>query len=41
MKQYKLSFATINILRDNLAEVIVNEGVVMNEIMVDLYHDFY
>jgi len=27
-------------LRENLAEVIVNEGVIMNEIMVYLYHDF-
>lgn len=40
MKQYKLSFGTIVILEDNLAEVIINEGVIMNEIMVDLYHDF-
>lgn len=40
MKEYKLSFGTIIILRDNLAEVIINEGVVMNEVMVDLYHDF-
>ncbi|MBC3757371.1 hypothetical protein H7U19_03070 [Hyunsoonleella sp. SJ7] len=40
MKEYKLSFGTIIILKDNLAEVIINEGVVMNEVMVDLYHDF-
>ncbi|WP_111309318.1 hypothetical protein [Confluentibacter sediminis] len=40
MKSYKLSFATILILKNNLAEVIVDEGVIMNEIMVDLYHDF-
>ncbi|MEW4924923.1 hypothetical protein [Algibacter sp. 2305UL17-15] len=40
MKEYKLSFGTIIILEEDLAEVIINEGVVMNEVMVDLYHDF-
>ncbi|MFD2725516.1 hypothetical protein [Hyunsoonleella rubra] len=40
MKEYKLSFGTIIVLKDNLAEVIINEGVVMNEVMVDIYHDF-
>ncbi|ALJ06332.1 hypothetical protein APS56_14825 [Pseudalgibacter alginicilyticus] len=40
MKSYKLSFGTIIIIKENLAEVIVNEGVVMDEIMVDEYHDF-
>lgn len=40
MKSYKLSFGIISILRNNLAEVIVNEGVVMDEVMVDEYHDF-
>ena len=40
MKSYKLSFGTISILRNNLAEVIVNEGVEMDEVMVDEYHDF-
>lgn len=40
MKEYKLSFGTIIILEDDLAEVIIDEGVVMNEVMVDLYHDF-
>lgn len=40
MKEYTLSFGTITVLKDDLAEVIINEGVVMNEIMVDLYHDF-
>ncbi|MCB4807781.1 hypothetical protein LG651_05920 [Tamlana sp. 62-3] len=37
---YKLSFGTINVLEPNLAEVIVNEGIIFNEIMVDEYHDF-
>lgn len=40
MKSYKLSFGTIAIIEEDLAEVIVNEGVVMDEIMVDEYHDF-
>jgi len=40
MKSCKLSFGTINILRKNLAEVIVDEGVVMDEILVDELHDF-
>ncbi|WP_219930765.1 hypothetical protein [Algibacter marinivivus] len=40
MSSYKLSFGTINILQNNLAEVIVDEGVVMDEISVDEYHDF-
>lgn len=40
MQEYKLSFGTIVVLKDDLAEVIIDEGVVMNEIMVDLYHDF-
>lgn len=40
MSNYKLSFGTINILQDNLAEVIVDEGVVMDEVMTDEYHDF-
>jgi hypothetical protein len=40
MKSYKLSFATIVIIEEDLAEVIINDGVVMDEIMVDEYHDF-
>lgn len=39
-KSYKLSFCQIKILKPNLAEVIVDEGVIVNEIMVDEYHDF-
>ncbi|WP_298346287.1 hypothetical protein [uncultured Algibacter sp.] len=40
MSSHKLSFGTINILKNNLAEVIVDEGVVMDEVMIDEYHDF-
>ena len=40
MCSHKLSFGTINILKNNLAEVIVDEGVVMDEVMIDEYHDF-
>ena len=40
MESYKLSFGVINILRNNLGEVIVNDGIVMDEVMVDEYHDF-
>ncbi|MEP5339869.1 MAG: hypothetical protein ABJL44_17485 [Algibacter sp.] len=40
MKNYKLSFGEITILKENLAEVIVNEGEVINLVKVDEYHDF-
>ncbi|MEN3322757.1 hypothetical protein VP395_03395 [Mariniflexile soesokkakense] len=40
MKTYKLSFGTISIIESNIAEVIVNDGVEMDEVMVDEYHDF-
>ncbi|MFY0714811.1 hypothetical protein J1D01_14130 [Seonamhaeicola sp. NFXS20] len=40
MKSYELSFGIINIIKNNLAEVIVNEGVVMDELIIDEYHDF-
>ncbi|KJD37133.1 hypothetical protein PW52_01365 [Tamlana sedimentorum] len=39
-KSYKLSFGTIKLLATNLAEIIVNEGIILNEIMVDECHDF-
>ncbi len=39
MKVCSLSFGEIIILHKNLAEVIVNEGVVIDEVMVDEYHD--
>ncbi|WOD42598.1 hypothetical protein [Hwangdonia lutea] len=40
MKICNLSFGKIVILSENLAEVIVDEGIVLDEIMVDEYHDF-
>ncbi|RCW90012.1 DUF7793 family protein [Winogradskyella arenosi] len=40
MKTYKLSFGEISILNPKLAEVIINEGVIMDvDIVVD-YHKF-
>jgi|SRR5690606_27019400 len=40
MKSLRLSFATISILEKNLAEIIIDEGIIMDEVMVDEYHDF-
>ncbi|WP_248723695.1 hypothetical protein [Seonamhaeicola sp. ML3] len=40
MKSYKLTFGTITILNDSLAEVVVDEGVEMNEADVSEFHDF-
>ena len=40
MDLYELSFARIIILQDDIAEVIINDGVEMDEQMVDEYHDF-
>ena len=40
MDLYELPFAKIIILRDDIAEVMINEGVEMDEEMVDQYHDF-
>lgn len=40
MSSHRLSFGIINILKNNLAEVIVDEGIVMDEVMIDEYHDF-
>ena len=40
MDLYELPFAKIIVLEKDLAEVIVNEGVVMNSEMVAVYHDF-
>lgn len=39
MKSLRLSFATILVLGPNLAEVIIDEGIIMDEIMVVEYHD--
>ena len=40
MQLHELSFAKIIILEDDIAEVIINDGVEMNENMVDTYHEF-
>lgn len=40
MDSYTLSFATINIVREDIAEVIINEGIEMSLAMVHEYHDF-
>lgn len=40
MELHSLSFAKIVILRDDIAEVIIDEGVVMTLSMVEQYHEF-
>ena len=40
MESHKLSFARITILREDIAEVVVNEGVEMDMTMVNEYHAF-
>jgi hypothetical protein len=40
MDLYELPFAKIIILRDNLAEVLINDEVEMNLEMVEQYHQF-
>lgn len=40
MKSYKLSFGVIKIIKADLAEVIVNDGEVMDIVKVDEFHDF-
>ena len=40
MDLYELSFAKIIILRDDLAEVMINDGVQMDADMVAQYHEF-
>ncbi|WP_405292209.1 hypothetical protein [Algibacter sp. Ld11] len=40
MKVYKLSFGSVIIINPNLAEVIINEGEVIDALKVDEYHDF-
>ncbi len=38
--EFELPFAKIFILHDDIAEVIVNEGIEMDVRMVEQYHDF-
>ncbi|GAA3579546.1 hypothetical protein [Snuella lapsa] len=40
MKSYKLSFGSIAMLSSNMAELIIDEGIEVDEVMVDEYHDF-
>ncbi len=40
MDLYELSFAKIIILRDDIAEVMINDGVEMDIRMVEQYHEF-
>ena len=40
MNVYELPFSTIILLSDSIAEVIINEGVELDEKMVDQYHEF-
>ncbi len=40
MDLYELHFARIILLREDIAEVLINEGVEMDVGMVDQYHDF-
>ena len=40
MALYMLPFAKIIILGNNIAEVMVHEGVELNETMVNQFHDF-
>ena len=40
MEIYELPFAKIIILRDDIAEVIINEGIEINLDMVEQYHEF-
>jgi len=40
MDLHELPFAKIIILREDIAEVMINEGVRMDAAMVETYHDF-
>jgi len=40
MDLHELPFAKIIILRDDIAEVMINDGVRMNQEMVEQYHNF-
>ena len=40
MELYELPFGKITLLRDDIAEVMINEGVEMDVSMVEQYHDF-
>jgi len=40
MKLFELPFAKIILLRDDIAEVIINDGITMDLAMVEAYHSF-
>ena len=40
MNSHKLPFATIDIIRDDIAEVRINDGFEMDEKTVEQYHSF-
>ncbi|MGB5396926.1 MAG: hypothetical protein WBN96_07240 [Gammaproteobacteria bacterium] len=40
MITYELNFARINLIRDDIAEVIIHDGIELNVAMVNEYHDF-
>ncbi len=40
MKTYRLSFGIINIINNELAEVVVDEGIKMDKVKVEEYHAF-
>ncbi|WP_299890030.1 hypothetical protein [uncultured Lacinutrix sp.] len=40
MKTFNLPFGIINILKENIAEVIISEGVEFDKQNVAIYHDF-
>ena len=40
MEEHLLSFCKITIVSNDIAEVVVNEGVVFDETMVDEYYNF-
>lgn len=40
MTLYLLPFAKITLIREDLAEVVINEGVEINMEMLNQYHDF-
>lgn len=39
MRILEFPYGKIIILQSNIAEVIINEGIVMDELMIDHYHD--
>lgn len=37
---HRLSFSTVNLVSKNIAEVIVNPGIEMDQSMVEMFHSF-